>query len=87
MSSISVSDLRTISAKAIQALPHPTPIKDGKVTVGFLVPVRGARQMRVRSDNKDWLREMFSRIEEAEAERTPEQQQAIDKLLAERGIE
>ncbi|WP_056796849.1 hypothetical protein [Bosea sp. Root381] len=33
-------ELQKLSAGAIQALPHPVPIKSGSATIGLLVPVR-----------------------------------------------
>ncbi|MDW6025565.1 hypothetical protein SAZ10_27760 [Mesorhizobium sp. BAC0120] len=76
---ISMRELQKISAGAIQALPHPVPIKNGTATVGVLVPAH--------SVSRDYLRKVFALLEEAEAKRTPEEQRAIDEVLAARGIE
>jgi hypothetical protein len=76
---ISMRDLQKLSAGAIQALPHAVPIKNGTATVGVLVPVH--------SLSKDYLREVLARIDEAAAKHTPEENAAIERLLAERGAE
>jgi hypothetical protein len=76
---ISMRDLRKLSAGAIQALPHAVPIKNGTATIGVLLPVHSA--------SKEYLREMLARIDAAAAQRTPEEDSAIDRLLAERGAE
>jgi hypothetical protein len=76
---ISMRDLQKLSAGAIQALPHAVPIKNGTATVGVLLPVHSA--------SKDYLREVLARIDAAAAQRTPEQNAAIDRLLSERGAE
>ncbi|KRE17433.1 hypothetical protein ASE63_13350 [Bosea sp. Root381] len=38
--SVTMRELQKLSAGAIQALPHPVPIKSGSATIGLLVPVR-----------------------------------------------
>lgn len=76
---ISVHELRKLSAGAIQALPHAVPIKNGTVTVGVLLPVRSA--------SKDYLRGLLAWIDAAAAQRTPEENAVIDRLLSERGAE
>lgn len=79
MRAISVQDLQKLSANAIQGLPNAVPIKNGMVTVGVLLPVRGA--------SKDDLHEVLARIDAAAAQRTPEENAVIDRLLSERGAE
>ncbi|HEX8665901.1 MAG TPA: hypothetical protein VF744_17950 [Beijerinckiaceae bacterium] len=76
---ISMRDLQKLSAGAIQALPHAVPIKNGTATVGVLLPVQSA--------SKEYLREVLARIDAAAAQRTPEEDTAIDRLLAERAAE
>jgi len=76
---ISMRDLQKLSAGAIQALPHAVPIKNGTATVGFLLPVHSA--------SKEYLRDVLARIDAAAAQRTPEENAAIDRLLSERGGE
>jgi len=76
---ISMRELQKLSAGAIQALQHPVPIKNGTATVGILVPVHSA--------SKDYLRKVLADIDAAAAARTPSENAAVDKLLAERGIE
>ena len=72
-----IQDLQTLSAEAIQALPHAIPIQDGDETVGFLMP----------APPKSRLREALEFIDEEVAKQSPEQKAAIDRLLAERGID
>ena len=79
MRSISMRDLQKLSAGAIQALPHAVPIKNGKATVGVLLPVQSA--------SKEYLLKVLADIEAAAAKYTPEENAAIDRLLAERGAE
>jgi hypothetical protein len=76
---ISMRDLQKLSAGAIQALPHAVPIKNGTATVGVLLPVHSAP--------KEYLREVLARIDAAAAAHTPKENEAVDRLLAERGAE
>jgi hypothetical protein len=76
---ISMRDLQKLSAGAIQALPHAVPIKNGAATVGVLLPVHSA--------SKDYLRKVLARIDAAAAQRMPEENAAIDRLLSDRGAE
>jgi hypothetical protein len=76
---ISMRDLQKLSAGAIQALPHAVPIKNGTATVGVLLPVHSA--------SKEYLRKVLADIDTAAAQRSPEENKAIDRLLAERGAE
>jgi hypothetical protein len=76
---ITMRDLQKLSAGAIQALPHAVPIKNGTATVGVLLPVHSA--------SKEYLRKVLADIDTATAQRSPEENEAIDRLLAERGAE
>jgi hypothetical protein len=76
---ISMRELQKLSASAIQALRHPVPIKSGKETVAVLLPVR--------SGSREHLRQVLADIDAAVAQQTPEENAAIDRLLAERGAE
>jgi hypothetical protein len=76
---LSMRDLQKLSAGAIQALPHAVPIKNGTATVGVLLPVHSA--------SKEYLRAVLARIDAAAAKHLPEENVAIDRLLAERGGE
>ncbi|MEH3147592.1 MAG: hypothetical protein PGN34_20105 [Methylobacterium frigidaeris] len=78
-SAISMRELQKMSAGAIQALPHAVPIKNGTATVGILLPIHRVSQ--------DYMRKVLADIQ-ADAEKyTPEENAAIDRLLAERGAE
>ena len=76
---ITVAELKEMSAEAIQALPDSVPIKDGNLTIGVLTPVRGFTTEQVAA--------LFATADEASAARTPEEREAVERLLAERGIE
>ena len=76
---ISMRDLQKLSAGAIQALPHAVPIKNGVATVGVLLPVHSA--------SKEYLRKVLDDIDAAAARRSPQESEAVDRLLAERGAE
>ncbi|SEO95367.1 hypothetical protein SAMN04487843_105170 [Methylobacterium sp. ap11] len=78
-SAISMRELQKMSAGAIQALPHPVPIKNGTATVGVLLPIH--------SVSPETMRKVLADIDAAATRRTPEENAAIDRLLAERGIE
>ncbi len=43
-SAISARERQTMSAGAIQALPHPVSIKNGTTTVGVLLPIHSVPQ-------------------------------------------
>jgi hypothetical protein len=77
--SISIEELHEISAEAIQALPRAVPIKNDGATVGVLMPLP-----RVSTE---YMRKVLADIDAAAARRTPEENAAIDRLLAERGAE
>lgn len=79
MKSISMRDLQKISAKTIQSLPHPVPIKSGTATVGVLMPLQRS--------NQDGLRRLLEQVDRATAAYTPEQTAAIDAIALERGID
>ena len=76
---LSMRDLQKLSAGAIQALPHAVPIKNGTATVGVLLPIHSVSQA--------YLRDVLARIDAAAGACTPEENTAIDRLLAERGSE
>ncbi|MBP1178451.1 hypothetical protein [Methylobacterium sp. PvR107] len=78
-SAISMRDLQRLSAGAIQALPYAVPIKNGTATVGVLLPIHTL--------SREYLSKVLADIEAAAALRSPEQEAAIDQLLAERGVE
>lgn len=81
---ISMRELQKLSARAIQALPHAVPIKSGTTTVAMLTPVR---KPLCKPGLSDAMRKALADIDEAAARRTPEENKAIDELLAERGID
>lgn len=78
-SAVSMRALQKMSAGAIQALPHAVPIKNGTATVGILLPIH--------SVPAEYMRKVLADIDAAAARRTPDENAAIDRLLAERGIE
>ncbi|GJD60322.1 hypothetical protein CS379_29845 [Methylobacterium frigidaeris] len=78
-SAISMRELQRMSAGAIQILPHAMPIKNGTATVGILLPIRIV--------SPEYMRKVLADSDAAAARRTPEENAAIDRLLAERGIE
>jgi len=45
--SVTMRELQKMSAGAIQALPHPVPIKSGSATVGLLVPIKKPDTARI----------------------------------------
>lgn len=67
---VTMRELQKMSAAAIEALPHPVPIKSGERTVGVLSPVR-------KPDPEAWDRAM-QMIRAAAESRSKE----IDALLA-----
>lgn len=75
-SAITMRELQKMSAGAIQALPHPVPVKNGTATVALLVPIQKAPKALVDS--------VMARIDAAAAGRTPEQTEALEKMLGER---
>lgn len=79
MNAISMRQLQKMSARAIRALPHAVPIKSGTATVGVLMPVTVPTPER--------LREVLAQIDDTTKSRTPEEQAAVNALLAERGID
>jgi hypothetical protein len=64
---ITMRDLQKISAGAIQALPHPLPIKSGSATIGLLVPMREADLAQIRKAEKLAAEAAQSRGDEANA--------------------
>ncbi|MET7246345.1 hypothetical protein ABZT49_23610 [Methylobacterium sp. EM32] len=68
-----------MSAGAIQALPHPVPIKNGTATVGVLLPIHSVPQ--------EYMQQVLADIRAAAAKHSPEEEAAIDRLLSERGAE
>lgn len=79
MRTISMQDLQKLSAGAIKALPHAVPVKDGADTIAVLLPINNSRQ--------EYLKTVFAQIDAAVAKYTPEEKAAIERLLAERGID
>ena len=79
MKSISVGDLQHLPADTILTLSKPIEITQGPETVAMLVPFR-------RPDATK-LRDALAKIDEAAAGYTPEENAAIERVLAERGIE
>jgi hypothetical protein len=76
---ITMRELQKMSAGAIGALPHATPIKSGNDTVAVLVPMH-----RV---SPEFLADVLARIDAAAAARTPEQNALIDEILGDREID
>jgi hypothetical protein len=78
-SAISMRELQRMSAGAIKILPHAMPIKSGTATVGILLPIRIV--------SPEYMRKVLADSDAAAVRETPEENAAIDWLLAERGIE
>jgi hypothetical protein len=72
---ITMGELRRMSARTIQALSHPTPIKGGSATVALLVPIRKAP--------REFVSRVLARIDEEAAKRTPEQTAESERILGE----
>jgi uncharacterized protein YaaW (UPF0174 family) len=77
--SISMRDLQKMSARAIQALPHAVPIKNGSSTVGVLLPIHSA--------SRDYLLRVLDQIAAAAEQYTADEKEAVARLIAERGID
>ena len=76
---ITMRDLQKISASGIEALPRATAIRNGKKTVGFLVPIRKAPPALI---------EEATRLVAAEwAARSPEDEALITEALRDHGVE
>ena len=63
MNRIRIRDLQKISAETIGALPGPTPVKSGDLTIGLLVPLKVA--------DPDRLAAVLARAEALAKERDP----------------
>jgi hypothetical protein len=72
---ITLSELRELSAGAIQALPRATPVVSGDTMVAILVPVRTPPPERVAA--------ALAEIDAAAAARTPEEVAEIEAFLDE----
>ncbi|AWB22143.1 hypothetical protein DA075_15425 [Methylobacterium currus] len=72
-------ELQKMSAGAIQALPHAMPIKNGAATVGILLPIHRA--------SPECMRRVMAEVRAGAEKYSPEENAAIDRLLAERGAE
>ena len=76
---VTMRELQKMSASSISALPHAVPIRNGKQTVGFLVPLKKAPV--------ELVEKAMRLIEEERAARTPEQEAAVTEALHELGVE
>jgi hypothetical protein len=70
---ITLSELREMSASAIQALPRATHILNGDDTVGILIPVRKPSPAEAAA--------AFAKVDAAAARRTPEEKKELEVLL------
>ena len=69
---ITMRELQKMSAGKIQALPHTMPIKNGRETVGLLVPLKKASKQEIDA--------VFAKIDAAAAKRTPEETKALARI-------
>ena len=76
-SAITMRELQKISASGIASLPHTVPIRNGRRTVGFLVPLRKAPAELVERAAR--------MMEEERAARSPEDEAAISEALRDIG--
>lgn len=76
MAHISIRDLQKMSSETIAALPGPTPVKSGNVTVAILTPLRKPDIERLRA-----------LAEEAEARAKTRDRAADDAALEREGID
>lgn len=74
--SVTMRELQKMSAGAIQALPHPVPIKSGSATVGLLVPVKRPDTVRISAALK--------RADAYHATLSPETKLRLERFLGER---
>ncbi|SFC89692.1 hypothetical protein SAMN05428997_11383 [Bosea sp. CRIB-10] len=74
--SVTMRELQKMSAGAIQALPHPVPIKSGSATVGLLVPVKRPDTARISAALK--------RADAYHATLSPETKLRLERFLGER---
>jgi hypothetical protein len=74
--SVTMRELQKMSAGAIQALPHPVPIKSGSATVGLLVPVKRPDTARIAAALK--------RADAYHATLSPETKLRLERFLGER---
>jgi hypothetical protein len=72
---ITMRELQKMSARAIQALPHAVPVKNGRTTVALLVPVQKAP--------RELVDRVLARIDAAAQARSPEETARLERLLGE----
>jgi hypothetical protein len=72
--SVTMRELQKMSAGAIQALPHPVPIKSGSMVVGLLVPTK--------KTDADALDEIYREARAEYEGLSPEMQARIDRFFA-----
>jgi hypothetical protein len=72
---ITMRELQKMSARKIQELPRPTPIKSGTETIAFLVPLRKAP--------KSMVDQVLAEIDAAAAKRSPEETARLAALVGE----
>lgn len=77
--SISMRELQKMSAAAIEALPHPMPIKNGSRTVAMLVPLKIPLREQVEK--------AMAQIDASIAALTPEQTAVVERIVKERGLD
>jgi hypothetical protein len=77
---ITMREMQKMSGQAIRALPHTMPIKCGRETVGFIVPLRQGGSM-----SKERAERIMQLGAIADASRSPESQRLIDEWLATNG--
>ena len=69
---ISIRDLQKMSAKAIEALDGPTPVKAGDRTVGALFPLKKADPKKLRAvllEAEAWAKTRDAKADDAALER------------------
>ena len=71
MSRIRIQDLRTLTGKAIEALPGPTEIKRGRRTISVLVPVKKSVVVPVKKTNLPRLEAALAMAEKLAIGRDP----------------
>lgn len=73
---VTMRELQKMSAATIRAMPHPVPVKNGDETVGVLAPLRAY-------DAQKWAA-VFKRIDENNANLSPDIRERIERMLGER---
>ncbi|TCR60654.1 hypothetical protein [Bosea sp. BK604] len=74
--SVTMRELQKMSAGAIQALPHPVPIKSGTATVGLLVPVK--------KPDTETISAALKRSDDYHAALSPDMKLRLERFLGER---